>query len=995
MDIQLTELKNASGFLKTFFPGLHLKKGAFGKDNSVRPVLFLTYIVDALVKSENLRKRQNLELQPEYDYFTQDPVKILRNISFYFHRFETNIFKFTRTERQSFLFVMENIQEFLKSEGFGDEKKSDSGGFLDYKFWIENYFKIFDQKINGKILNSDTGIESGKVVTFPDGTIDSSTIMFSTQSTVFSLSPFVIKGAGGIFFLTGAQDGNLKYVNILKKTELFISGGKTAEEFSVFRFANFDFRENKSDLIGRESSANRNFDKVRSAYELHGMGFYDKSIEVLSSVISSLKDYPLTLLLQIKNISRKNDRVLLRNLLEEFSTLYPNYFQGFELLGMLNEKEEDYKVAIENYEKSVKLKQNKEIVNKIKQLKSKMERETANKNRIPLSTPFISITRKVFESPERIIAREKEISEIMEILISDSRNNLLLVGDSGVGKSALIRLLAKKVMEKDAHKMLKGRKLMEINFVSLITGTKFRGQFEEKLVKLLNEFRVGNDILVLEDVHLMMSPGSARGTSMDLVNILKQYIRDNDIQVIATTNYEEYKNTVERDNSFLAYFQRVFVKRLPEESVLDILKYEKDKILKSDGINFSDELIERIVENGKGDIMGKKLPDSALLIFERMVAKARLRSVSTKSGNTLTGKDLSEVMSDILNLPFSDVSVTLMEKLELLESRINRNIIGQEDAVKKLVSGIIVSKLGYDVKENRPDGVFLFVGPTGVGKSETALVLSKLLYGSGENLIRIDMSEYMERFTYSRFVGAAPGYVGYNDSTQLTDKVRQNPYSVILLDEIEKADYQLLNIFLQVFDAGRMTDARGNVIDFSHTTIIMTSNIGTDLFTKTIPGYRQKDVDDDSTHNALKNALKKFFSPEFLNRIDEIVTFRHLDKKDVKKIIGIQLEGTVEKLLKQGKILKVSNELKDYIVSEGYSKEYGARNISRTIKNLLLEKIAYLSMEQGWEDGNTVNCFMKNGKIEVEVVDEIGNRIERVTPAVYSGIVEKEKMKNG
>jgi len=443
----------------------------------------------------------------------------------------------------------------------------------------------------------------------------------------------------------------------------------------------------------------------------------------------------------------------------------------------------------------------------------------------------------------------------------------------------------------------------------------------------------------------------------------------------------------------MAFFQRMFINQLTPGETLRVLKNESEKVFESDGIILEDPILEEIVENSRGNIMGKKLPDAALLIFERVVSKARLRvAESSMEQKTVTLEDISGVLSDILNLPDPDLSFTLKQRLSKLEKNINSKIIGQKDAVKKLTSGIIVSKLGFDVKEERPDGVFLFVGPTGVGKSETALVLSKYLYGSPDNLVRIDMSEYMERFTYSRFVGAAPGYVGYNDSTQLTDKIRQNPYSVILLDEIEKADYQLLNIFLQVFDAGRLTDARGNVIDFSHATIIMTSNIGTDMFSRTLPGYRQQEGAE-VTQASLKKALKKYFSPEFLNRIDEIVVFRNLDPEDIRKIIDLQMEGTVRKLEKQGKTLKLSEKLSRHLVSEGYSSEYGARNISRTIKTLVLEKIARLSLKPEWEEGNLVNCTLKNGRVKVEVLwVPDGNSTENIH---VPGEKKEEKEKNG
>jgi ATP-dependent Clp protease ATP-binding subunit ClpC len=307
----------------------------------------------------------------------------------------------------------------------------------------------------------------------------------------------------------------------------------------------------------------------------------------------------------------------------------------------------------------------------------------------------------------------------------------------------------------------------------------------------------------------------------------------------------------------------------------------------------------------------------------------------------------------------------LKSRLSSLRANILKRIVGQDEAVAKMVSSVITSKLGYDVKKNRPDGVFLFVGPTGVGKTETAIALSEALYGSPDYLIRIDMSEYMEKFTYSRFVGAAPGYVGYYDANQLTDKVRQNPYSVILLDEVEKADAQLLNIFLQVFDAGRLTDARGNVIDFSKTTIIMTSNIGTSLFSKANMGYKSGPEGTSVSRATLIKSLKKYFSPEFLNRIDEIIVFRHLHNDDIKAIIGIQLREVRRDLERQGKELVVPDDVLVHIAARGYSLEYGARNLNRVLKKELLEKIAYLSLEKEWEDARCLVCRLHDDEIEI------------------------------
>jgi ATP-dependent Clp protease ATP-binding subunit ClpA len=324
----------------------------------------------------------------------------------------------------------------------------------------------------------------------------------------------------------------------------------------------------------------------------------------------------------------------------------------------------------------------------------------------------------------------------------------------------------------------------------------------------------------------------------------------------------------------------------------------------------------------------------------------------------------------MLNLPESSISVSMRKRLSGLKEAISHHIVGQTAAIDKVVANVVASKLNLDVKNNRPDGVFLFIGPTGVGKTETAIALAKALYGSEDYLIRIDMSEYMERFTYSRFIGAAPGYVGYYDANQLTDKVRQNPFSVILLDEFEKADIQLINIFLQVFDAGRLTDARGNVVDFSHTTIIMTSNIGTSLFSKSQMGYQSSFTSGAVSRGDLIKALKRHFSPEFLNRIDEIVIFDPLGEEDIRNIIEVQLRGIRAGLGKQGKELVVGDDVFRYIIDHYHSKEYGARNVSRALKTELLQKVAHLSLQDDWDEAKCVACGVREDSIEVRLVSE-------------------------
>jgi ATP-dependent Clp protease ATP-binding subunit ClpC len=582
---------------------------------------------------------------------------------------------------------------------------------------------------------------------------------------------------------------------------------------------------------------------------------------------------------------------------------------------------------------------------------------------------FFDISAEEFKNETMILFRQKEINQMIEILCSDSKNNVLIVGESGVGKTYLIKYLAQQILKSEVPGALLKKKIKEINFISLLTGSKYRGQFEEKGVRLLKDLKGTEIILVLEDIHLMMNSGAIRGTSLDFINVLKPFLRDNSVQIIATTNGEEFKNTVERDNSLIGFFQKISINQMTEFETREILKYRASQLSSKHSLIISTELVNEIVKMAKSNIRNRMLPDSAVMLLERCVSKRVYKNfVSNNYEPELPVEILSEVLSDILNLPESFLSISIKEKLSSLRDILSETIKGQDEALDKLVKGVVASKLGFDINDNRPDGVFLFIGPTGVGKTQTAISLANALYGSDDYLIRLDMSEYMEKYTYSRFVGAAPGYVGYNDTNQLTDKVRKNPSSVILIDEVEKGDNQLLNIFLQIFDAGRLTDSKGNVVDFSNTTIIMTSNVGTDLYSKVRLGYQRDVLDKSVSQLSLNKSLKKFFSPEFLNRIDEIIVFDQLSKEEIVEIIRVQLQTIKEKMFKKGKDLIITDDVIELIATKGYSKEYGARNISRKIKIVLLEKIAELSLTDEWGFCDAVVCEIENDEIIIKLL---------------------------
>ncbi|MGD2088211.1 MAG: AAA family ATPase [Candidatus Aminicenantes bacterium] len=969
MNIQYSQFKKLDSLLTIFFPQLEFNQKELTQENSERLIHYLVIIIDTLLKGENMYKKRNLMLMEGKSFFTTDIVELMMNINLYLYKFDTKIFNFTRTERQTFIFIIENIIDYFKRGRYYVEKKDKKDLFIDYRFWVENFFKMFNQKITGSIYSSKK--LNLKNFFYSNDSVNNE-LIYSNASVSFSISPFAINRDNKNLFLSQIRDGQLIYTDNLDNEEkgIVIKSLKNDVKIYEFLLSNFDFehaRAFKGKLKNERHGLPEKAELIENAFYYHKERLFMDSYNLLKDLPFESLDLPLIYLLQIKNLVNLNRQFEVKKLLQKLISLYPYYADGYEIMGDIHLKEEDFEMALNFFEKALKITQNKRVADKLKKVRDIIEknREKTSKQK---SENFYDITEGVFHSEEKLLKREKELRQMVEILLSTSRRNILLVGESGVGKTALIQRLAMEILNGDVPGALRNLRLKEINFVSLLTGSKYRGQFEEKVLKLFNDFKSQQAILVLEDVHLMISTGAPRGTSLDLVNILKQFLREKSIQVIATTNYEEYKNTIEKDNTLMGFFQKINVNEMSMENTRKILRNLAEDIFSKEKIIVSEEIINHILESAKRDVRDKKCPDSAVMIFERAVSKVKYKTHMDELNKCkVEAADVSEVLSDMLNLPETNLPISLKHRLLHLNENLLKEIVGQDEAIARMTAAIITAKMGYDTKKNRPDGVFLFIGPTGVGKTETALALSRTLYGSEDYLIRIDMSEYMEKFTYSRFVGAAPGYVGYMDTNQLTDKVRQNPFSIILLDEIEKADSQLLNIFLQVFDAGRLTDARGNVVDFSHTTIIMTSNIGTSLFSRTQMGYQSDLKGAHVSHAALLKALKKYFAPEFLNRLDEVLIFNHLKTEDIKKIINIQLKLTREELEKQDKELVISDAVIEYIIEEGYSREYGARHISRTLRERILEKVAQLALEKEWDYARQVSCSLEKEEDNVVV----------------------------
>ncbi len=892
--------------------------------------------------------------------FNYDILSLIVRVKDYLNRVNLSSVRLDPQSKTSFLFILENVYDFY-SEYLKLKDKKDREDLINvFSFWITNLVKTLDEIFNGEInfkkFKNANGFEE---------------VVFSYFDTDINLSPYL---------LYDKKDNVFVFLNEITK-EGFVYIDKNKEVKLVYIDENY-FKiilENSLNTFSLEDI--KRLEKIKGYYNKEIPGFFllkdmitnivfrsfSKVENVISKTGNMKSKFPVFIYIlgYIKYLNLEYEDAL--RIIGFFVNHYPYLSSGYELLADINYKLKRYDTSLKYYEMTYNIFKSDKIKTKINNLKTIINENKEQKAKRRYYNEEILDFSDNMDVP--IISREKEVSQLIEILISKTRNNVLIVGDTGIGKTTLIKLFSKKLKQKDVPFELKNKKLKELNFVTLLTGSKYRGQFEEKALKFLIEFSKSNDILVLENIHLMSSSGSSRGTSLDFLIILREFLKDNNIQVIATTTYEELKNTIEKDNYLISFFQKIMLMELTKEDSEKILRFKSKNLLEEE-IIVPDDLITNMVDNAKRYIREKRLPDSAIMIFERSISKFKMNE-KINSAKEISEDIVRDVIGDLLNTSINNITLSFKKKLIELEENLNKVIIGQEEATKRLTSSIITSKMEYYTKPSRPDGVFLFIGPTGVGKTETAIALTKLLYGSEDYLIRIDMSEYMEKFTYSRFVGSAPGYVGYNDTNQLTDKVRQNPFSVILLDEIEKADPDLLSIFLQIFDAGRLTDAKGNTVDFSNTTFVMTSNIGTSLYGYTKMGY-EADVNKNYVSNSMliKN-LKKYFTPEFLNRIDDVIIFNHLTKDDIKKIIDLQLVEVRKKLSRENKSLDIKTDVFDYLAEKGYSKEYGARNLSRVIIRKLLEKIAILNLSKEWDKFKEILCFVEGDEIIVRgIIDD-------------------------
>jgi len=620
-----------------------------------------------------------------------------------------------------------------------------------------------------------------------------------------------------------------------------------------------------------------------------------------------------------------------------------------------------------------------------------------------------------------VIGRDKEIERVIQILTRRTKNNPCLIGEPGVGKTAIAEGLAQKIVSGNIPEILKNKRIVTLDLASMVAGAKYRGEFEERLKKALNEVRkAGNVILFIDEMHTIIGAGAAEG-AIDASNILKPLLARGEIQVIGATTLDEYRKHVEKDAALERRFQPIMVEQPTVEETLKILKGIRDKYEAHHSVKITDEALRAAAELSDRYITDRFLPDKAIDLIDEASSRVRLKSFTappdlkkleeelaklskekedsirlqefekaarirdqesrlreelqkartnwqknnqTKT-DTVTEEDIAEVISSWTGIPVSRLTQEESERLMKLEEILHKRVVGQDEAVKAVARAIRRGRVGLK-DPNRPIGSFIFLGPTGVGKTELSRALAEALFGDENEMIRIDMSEYMEKFSTSRLIGSPPGYVGYDEGGQLTEAVRRKPYSVVLFDEIEKAHPDVFNILLQILEDGRLTDSQGRVADFKNTVIIMTSNVGARLINEPRRVGFAADTDSRQTYEEIKKnvmgELKREFRPEFLNRIDDIIVFHPLEEEHYKQIVSIMIKNLVERLSNKVS-LDVSDEVIDFIAKKGQDKIYGARPLRRSIQNMIEDKLAEAILDGKVKAGNRIRVEVKDDEL--------------------------------
>jgi len=665
--------------------------------------------------------------------------------------------------------------------------------------------------------------------------------------------------------------------------------------------------------------------------------------------------------------------------------------------------------------------------------------KSSKKSKTPVLDNFGKDLTAMAENDELdpIIGRNIEIQRVSQILSRRKKNNPLLIGEPGVGKSAIAEGLAIRIIKKKVSRVLYNKRIISLDLASLVAGTKYRGQFEERMKAVMNELEKNSDIILfIDEIHTIVGAGGATG-SLDASNMFKPALARGTIQCIGATTLDEYRNSIEKDGALERRFQKIIVEQTNEEETLEILKNIKDKYEDHHNVIYTDEALLACVKLTSRYMTDRHLPDKAIDALDEAGSRVHLTNLDVpkhildlekeledvkhkkntavknqkyekaasyrdkeknienklsiaqnqweeeckKNKEVVNEESIADVVSMMTGIPLNKLKQSESNKLSKLTSLVKENIIGQDKAIEKVVKSIQRNRAGLK-DPKKPIGSFIFLGQTGVGKTQLAKILAKELFDSEEALIRVDMSEYMEKFAVSRLIGAPPGYVGYEDGGQLTEKIRRKPYAVVLLDEIEKAHPDIFNMLLQVLDDGFLTDSLGRKIDFTNCVIIMTSNIGVKKIQDFGSGVgfgttAKKSQEDSFTRKTIMNSLKKKFAPEFLNRIDEVIIFNSLSKENINQIIDIELSKLYLRIDELGYKIKLSKKAKDFLADKGYDKKYGARPLKRTIQKHVEDLIASEILNSMINEGDTINIDHSSGKEELNI--KIQNKKESKT----------------
>lgn len=661
-------------------------------------------------------------------------------------------------------------------------------------------------------------------------------------------------------------------------------------------------------------------------------------------------------------------------------------------------------------------------VMEFEQQESAKTTRTINKgNETPALDKFgVDLTKAALENKlDTVIGRDAEIERLAQILSRRKKNNPVLIGEPGVGKSAIVEGLALRIIQRNVPRILFDKRIISMDMASIVAGTKYRGQFEERIKAIIDELiKNKNIILFIDELHTIVGAGNASG-SMDAANLLKPVLARGELQCIGATTLDEYRKNIEKDGALERRFQKIIVEPTTAEETLDILLNIKDKYEDHHNVTYTKEAIEACVNLSARYISDRTFPDKAIDAMDEAGSRMHLMNISVpkeiediekkiedanskkleaahsqdfemaasyrdkeqvlkqelnlaqkqweeqmiKQRKIVDEEKVAEVIAMMTGIPVQRIAQAESKRLKEMGTILKNSVVGQDEAITKIAKAIQRNRIGLN-DPNKPIGTFMFLGPTGVGKTHLAKKLAEYMFDSADALIRVDMSEFMEKFSVSRLVGAPPGYVGYEEGGQLTEKVRRHPYSVILLDEIEKAHPDTFNLLLQVMDEGRLTDSLGRKVDFKNSIIIMTSNIGTRQlkdFGSGI-GFSTKTINKEYTHGVLMKALNKTFSPEFLNRIDDIIVFDNLDRDAIFKIIDIELKGFYNRIKELGYKLNISDNAKNFIADKGYDIQYGARPLKRAIQKYLEDGIAELILDNTISPENEIFINVNENK---------------------------------